>query len=210
VTMVLHTHSRKLNFHPHIHVIVPGGAVNKGRRCWKKVKGKYLFHQESLAEVFRARFLEALREAGLILPKGISAKWVVHCTHVSAGITALKYLSSYLYRGVISEKNIIASTGGNITFKYVESDSGKTKFRTLPGEEFLWLILQHVLPRGFRRVRDYGFLHGNAKKLLTLVQLILRVIIAEVKQRPRPAFKCPRYKSVMHITEFRWANSRPG
>ena len=210
MTMVLHTHSRKLDFHPHIHVIVPGGAVNKGRRYWKKVKGKYLFHQESLAEVFRARFLEAIGESGLILPQGIPAKWVVHCTHVGAGITALKYLSRYLYRGVISEKNIIASKGGHVTFKYVESGSGKTKYRTLPGEEFLWLILQHVLPRGFRRVRDYGFLHGNAKKLLALVQLILRVIIAEVKPRPRPAFNCPCCKSVMHIMKFRSADSRSG
>lgn len=115
-----------------------------------------------------------------------------------------------MYRGVISERDIIASKGGHVTFKYVESASGKTKIRTLPGEQFLWLILQHVLPRGFRRVRDYGFLHGNAKKLLSFVQLILRVIITEVKQRPRPAFKCPCCKSVMHIMEFRWVGSRPG
>lgn len=161
MTMVLHTHSRKLDFHPHIHVIVPGGGVNRGRRYWKKGKGKYLFHQESLAKVFRVRFLEAIGEAGFILPQGIPTKWVGDCAHVGAGITALKYLSRYLYRGVISERDIIASKGGNVTFKYVESASGKTKFRTLPGEEFLWLILQHVLPRGFRRVRDYGVSMGE-------------------------------------------------
>jgi len=210
MTMVLHTNSRRLEYHPHIHAVIPGGAIDIGRRYWKKVKGKYLFHQESLAKVFRARFLEAIGEAGFILPQGIPTKWVVDCAHVGAGITALKYLSRYLYRGVISERDIIASKVGHVTFKYVESASGKTKFRTLPGEEFLWLILQHVLPRGFRRVRDYGFLHGNAKKLLSLVQLILRVIITEVKLRPRPAFKCPCCKSVMNIMEFRWVNSRPG
>jgi hypothetical protein len=210
MTMVLHTHSRKLDFHPHIHVIVPGGAVTRGRRYWKKVKGKYLFHQESVAKVFRGRFLDVLREADFIIPQGIPTKWVVDCAHVGAGVTALKYLSRYLYRGVISEKNIIASKGGHITFKYVKSTSGKTKLRSLPGEDFLWLILQHVLPQGFRRVRDYGFLHGNAKKLLALVKLILRVVITKVKHRPRPAFRCPCCKSVMKIMEFRWVNSRPG
>jgi len=63
-------------------------------------------------------------------------------------------------------------------------------------------IMQHVLPKGFRRVRDYGFLHGNAKKLLSLIQLILHVFIKVIKQRSRPVFKCP-CKSSMVIMGFR-------
>ncbi len=97
----------------------------------------------------------------------------------------LKYLSRYLYRGVISEKNIVANKNGQITFKYIESSTGKVNFRTLKGEEFLNLVLQHVLPRGFRRVRDFGFLHGNAKQWRALVQLILHVKIAFPIHRPR-------------------------
>lgn len=209
MTMVLHTNSRRLDYHPHIHAVIPGGAIDIGRRFWRKVKGKYLFPQKSLAKVFRARFMSAIREAGLLLPKDIPTSWVVDCSHVGKGITALKYLSRYLYRGVISEKNIVTDKNGFVTFKYVDS-SGNTESRTLPGEDFLQLILQHVLPRGFRRVRDYGFLHGNAKKLLSLVRLILRVIIAELKPRPRPAFKCPCCKRGMNIMEFRNVNSRPG
>jgi len=210
MTMVLHTNSRRLDYHPHIHAVIPGGAINIVRKYWKKIKGKYLFPQRSLAKVFRARFLAAIREAGLLPPKDIPARWVVDCAHVGQGMTALKYLSRYLYRGVISEKNIIANKDGLVTFTYVDSNSGKTEFRTLPGADFLWLILQHVLPRGFRRVRDYGFLHGNAKKLLSLVQLILQVILIEVKPRPRPTFKCPCCKRAMNILEFRSVNSRPG
>lgn len=210
MTMVLHTNSRRLEYHPHIHVVVPGGAIDKGRGYWRKVKGKYLFPQTSLAKVFRGRFLAAIRETELLLPKDIPTKWVVNCAHVGQGITALKYLSRYLYRGVISEKNIIANKNGYVTFRYVDSSSGKTEFRTLPGVDFLWLIIQHVLPRGFRRVRDYGFLHGNAKKLLSLVQLILQVILAEVNPRPRPVFKCPHCKKAMNILEFRSVGSRPG
>jgi len=203
MTMVMHTHSRRLDFHPHVHVVVPGGGVDKHRRQWKKKKGKYLFNEFAMAKVFRARFLMALNEAGLSIPKNVPQKWMVDCAHVGKGITALKYLSLYLYRGVISEKNIVSNQNGQVTFKYIESKTGNTRYRTLKGEDFLQLILQHVLPKGFRRVRDYGFLHGNAKKLLFLVQLILHVGIKRIEQRTRPVFKCPCCKSPMVILGFR-------
>jgi len=67
MTVVLHTHNRKLDFHPHLHVVVPGGGVDKRRRRWKKKKGQYLFNKEVMAKVFRARFLAALNEAGLYI-----------------------------------------------------------------------------------------------------------------------------------------------
>ena len=203
MTVVLHTHNRKMDFHPHVHAVVPGGGVDKHRRQWKKKKGKYLFNQKAMANVFRARFLTALNEAGLSIPKKVPVKWVVDCSHVGKGITALKYLSRYLYRGVISEKNIISNQDGKVTFKYINSSTGDTQYRTLKGEDFLHLIMQHVLPKGFRRVRDYGFLHGNAKKLLSLIQLILHVFIKVIKQRSRPVFKCPCCKSPMIIMGFR-------
>jgi hypothetical protein len=203
MSMVLHTHNRKLDYHPHVHVVVPGGGVDKRRRQWKKKKEKYLFNKDALAKVFRARFLAALNKAGFFIPKGVPGKWVVDCTYVGKGITALKYLSRYLYRGVISEKNIVSNQNGRVTFKYIESRTGKTLYRTLKGEDFIKLIIQHVLPKGFRRVRDYGFLHSNAKKLLTLVQLILRVVTSVVKLRPRPVFKCSCCQSPMVITGFR-------
>ena len=191
LTMVLHTNSRKLDYHPHVHAVVPGGGVDKKRRQWKKKKSKYLFNLKAMSKVFRARFLAALNEAKLSIPINVPGEWVVDCSQVGKGISALKYLSRYLYRGVISEKNIILNQNGQITFRYIESKTGNTRYRTLKGEDFLFLILQHVLPRGFRRVRDYGFLHSNAKKLLIVVQLILRVFLKVIKERPRPVFKCP-------------------
>ncbi|MFN2359267.1 MAG: transposase, partial [Desulfotignum sp.] len=191
MTMVLHTHSRRLDFHPHIHVVVPGGGVDPSRRQWKKKKGKYLFNQKALAKVFRARFLDELNKEHLPIPKDARPKWVVDCTRVGTGISALKYLSGYLYRGVISERNIIANQDGQVTFRYIDGKTKEVCSRTLKGEDFLHLILRHVLPRGFRRVRDYGFLHGNAKKLLFLVQMILQVRIMATVRRARPVFKCP-------------------
>jgi hypothetical protein len=209
MTAVLHTHNRRLDYHPHIHLIVPGGGVNKSRKQWKKKNGKYLFNQFALAKVFRARFLAALNTAGAGLPDSSTDKWVVDCTHVGKGLSVLKYISRYLYRGVISEKNIVSNQNGNVTFKYVQSRTGKTRYRTLRGEDFLWLVLQHVLPKGFRRLRDYGFLHGNAKKLLSLVQLVLQVIIESCIPRPRPTFRCPNCHASMNIIAFRrpaWAS----
>ncbi len=202
MTAVLHTHNRRLDFHPHIHVIVPGGGVDQARKHWKKKKDKYLFNEFALAKVFRARVLDALNNAGLNLPKPLPRKWVVDCDYVGKGLSALKYLSRYLYRGVILENNIVANQNGQVTFKYVHSRTGKICYRTLNGEDFLWLVLQHVLPKGFRRSRDYGFLHGNAKKLLSLVQMILQVFIEPLATRPRPSFKCPTCQAPMQIIAF--------
>jgi hypothetical protein len=114
----------------------------------------------------------------------------------------LKYLSRYLYRGVIHERNIVANQNGQVTFSYIDSDTGETRTRTLKGEDFLWRVIQHVLPKGFRRVRDYGFLHGNAKKLLSLVQLILRVVISAIPVRERPCVRCPKCQTPMQIVGF--------
>jgi hypothetical protein len=163
-----------------------------------------LYTVKAMAKVFRARLLADLNEAKFSIPNGVPQEWVVDCSQVGKGISALKYLSRYLYRGVISEKNIILNQNGQVTFQYIESKTRKTRYRTLKGEDFLFLILQHVLPRGFRRVRDYGFLHSNAKKLLFVIQLILRVFLKVIKERPGPAFKCPCCQTPMRILGFRY------
>jgi len=199
LTAVLHTHSRRLDYHPHIHVVVPGGGIDTCKRQWKKKKGKYLFNAFALATVFRARFLVALKAAGLVVPDKLPPKWVVDCRWVGKGQPALQYLSRYLYRGVISENNIIANKDGEVTFRYTDSKTGNTATRTLKGEDFLWLVFQHVLPRGFRRVRDYGFLHGNAKQRLLLVQLVLKVILESTPPRSRPVFTCPTCQAPMTV-----------
>jgi len=202
MTAVLHTHSRRLDYHPHVHAVVPGGGVDRAKRQWRKLKGSYLFNGRALASVFRARFLAALKAAGLTVPERLPAQWVVNCKSVGKGAPALAYLSRYLYRGVIAEQNIVADREGRVTFEYLEGTTGKTRYRTLNGADFLWRVLQHVLPKGFRRVRDYGFLHGNAKKRLRLVQLVLNVLIESAAPRPRPAFNCPACRSPMRIVGF--------
>jgi len=141
MTMVLHTHNRKLDFHPHIHVVIPGGGIDKRRRQWKKKKGKYLFSEYAMARVFRTRFITALKHAGFSIPPNTPTKWIVDCARVGKGTTVLQYLSRYLYRGAISENDIVANQNGRVTFRYTESKTGKTGYRKLKGEDFLKLIL---------------------------------------------------------------------
>ena len=202
MTAVLHTHTRRLDYHPHCHVIVPGGAISKSKKQWRKVKNKYLFNEFAVANVFRAKMLDALNKSKLTIPTNAPKKWVVNCRRVGRGKPALKYLSRYLYRGVLSNHAIVAHKDGIVIFKYINSETGETEYRKLKGADFCWHILQHVLPKGFRRVRDYGFLHGNAKKTLQFIQLLLHVVIKLRIVRERPSFKCPICQSPMEIVAF--------
>jgi hypothetical protein len=199
---VLHTHTRRLDYHPHVHVVVPAGGVDRDKRQWRRVGDKYLFNGKALAAAFRGAMLNALAKAGLTLPV-TPTRWVAHCQKAGRGLQALQYLSRYLYRGVISNHQLIADDGEQVTFRYKDSTSGERRTRTLPGEDLLWLVLQHVLPKGFRRARDYGFLHGNAKALLATVQWVLRVQRPPPLEKSRAVFDCPLCQGVMRVIGVR-------
>ena len=145
-----------------------------------KAKGAYLFNHDALAKVFRAKLLAALEAAGLELPCRYPKQWVVDCKSVGSGAPALVYLGRYLYRGVIRENDILACNQGQVRFRYRHAKTGKMEHRTVSGAHFLWLVLQHVLPKGFRRARNFGFLHPNCKRLIALLHVLL-------KFAPRPS-----------------------
>jgi len=177
-TSVLHTHSRRREMHPHLHIIVACGGYDSKNKVWLKGNKEYLFNAFALAKVWRARILEGINQHDTLkLPdyhaKPLPKKWVVDCQKVGYGLPALKYLSRYLYRGVLPDNDIIDITSTTVTFKYKDSQTKTIKHRALPTLEFLWLILQHVLPKGLQRVRDYGFLRGNAKALRWEIMLLL-------------------------------------
>ncbi len=220
---VVHTHSRRLDFHPHVHLVIPAAAIDAEKKLWrtksgkkgnkskngKKLKGRdpsgYLFNHKALAKVFRAKMLDAIRQEGLELPARYPETWVVDIKSVGTGAKALVYLGRYLYKGVIQEKDIVACENAQVTFRYQNSKTKKMEFRTVPGEKFLWLILQHVLPKGFRRARNFGFLHPNSKRLIALLQYLLGFdpnrALAWVRKRPQ--FLCSCCGAVMHIVRTR-------
>ena len=209
MTAVLHTHSRRLDYHPHVHLIVPGGGINTQRNEWRKLKGRYLFNEFKLATVFRGKLLTALHASSLTVPT-TPKNWVVDCQHVGHGLPALKYLSRYLYRGVINNDNIVSDDGEFVTFQYTDSTTQQQKTRRMKGEDFIALLLQHTLPKGFRRARDYGFLHGNAKRLLQRVQWLLQSNVPALEARQRPPFRCAQCQAPMSIVGFRAPKPRPG
>jgi len=204
MTGVLHTHSRRLEHHPHVHYVVPGGCLDRKKSLWKHSNTDFLVPVKALSRLFRGKFLHLLKENGFYFPADLyKTDWVAHCKVKGTGEKTLEYLSRYLYRGVISEKNILRDQNGKITFSYREYKTGKRKTRTLPGTQFLRLLLRHVLPKGFRRVRDYGFLHGNAKKTLTRIQCVLNPKMSRFEKPERPCFICPKCGEPMVIRNCR-------
>jgi putative transposase/transposase-like zinc-binding protein len=204
---VLHTHTRRLDYHPHVHLVVPAAALDAKQKRWRtkrrKIKGGYLFNHKALAKVFRAKMLAAIEAAGLALPPRHPQAWVVDCKSVGSGQKALVYLGRYLYRGVIREKDIVACTNGQVGFVYRDAKSARLERRTLPGAQFLWLVLQHVLPKGFRRARNFGFLHPNSKRLIGLLHLLLKFAPPPAPLRQCPSLRCPCCDAVMVIVRTR-------
>ena len=223
-TAVLHTHTRRLDFHPHVHLLMPAAAIDATRKLWRtkrgaghnmrkgkaatqstKTKRPYLFNHKALAKVFRAKMLAGISAAGLTLPACYPQQWVVDCKSVGSGATALIYLGRYLFRGVIRENDIMACAKGQVTFRYRDAKTGTRMLRTVPGAQFLWLVLQHVLPKGFRRARNFGFLHPNCKRLIALLHLILKFDPARTLAwiKPRAPFLCSCCGAVMTIVKTR-------
>lgn len=197
---VLHTHNRQLDYHPHLHLVMPAAAFDDKQRLWRQKQAKYLFCHKALAKVFRAKMLAGLKAAKITLPEKYPDQWVVDCLAVGTGDKALVYLGRYLYRGVLPEKHILSNQNGQVTFRYQNGQTKQWLTRTLDGVSFLRLILQHILPKGFRRARNYGFLHPNSK-LVKWVQLIRRSVIRP--PAPRPTMTCPCCQHTMSIRRTR-------
>ncbi len=200
-TIILHTHARNLDYHPHIHVLIPAASINLKTLLWRVKSSDYLFSHKALAKVFRAKFLQAAYEQNLQLPKSCPQKWVVDCKNVGNGDKAIVYLGRYLYRGVIREKDILQCTDTMITYRYLHAKTGQYQTKTVTGEYFLYLLMLHVLPKGFRRARCYGFLHPCSKRLIQFLQLILRVPWFKLLpiSKKRPPITCPKCGAVMKI-----------
>ncbi len=194
---------------PHVHVVMPAAAIDADERLWRTKTGKagksYLFNHKALAKVFRAKLLTGVREEGLELPACYPKTWVVDAKSVGSGDKALVYLGRYLYKGVIQEKDIIACRDGRVTFRYQDGKTKRMQIRTLAGPKFLWLILQHVLPKGFRRTRNFGFLHANSKRLLVLLQQLIKLNPVKnlIGLAKRPPIKCPCCGGTMRIVQTR-------
>lgn len=178
ITMVLHTWTRELLFHPHVHAIVSAGGLRIGeQQRWVRGSERYLFPVKVMAKLFRRLFRDALLEAiesGLIsVPSGSESavhaalfdkQWVVYVKAPFGGADQVfNYLGRYTHRVGISNARILRSNEEGVTFA---TKNGRTC--TLPQVEFLRRLLQHVLPRGFHKIRHFGLCSASHVRLGTL------------------------------------------
>lgn len=179
-TMVLHTWGQALDQHVHLHCLVPAGAWSKEKQTWHPANGDYLFPVKALSRGFRGRMVTLLRESycqgklGQItrvneintrLNEVMTIQWVVY-TKACHGKPerVLDYLSRYTYRIAISEARIVAVSERTVNFRWKDYRDGAHKIMALSGVEFLRRFLQHVLPKGFMRIRHYGFLSNRYRR----------------------------------------------
>lgn len=168
---VLHTWGRSLPFHPHVHYIVPGGGPSPDGSRWIASRANFFVPDPALSKVFRAKFKDAMRTASLLQkidPTVWNKTWVVHTQAVGDGRAVLKYLAAYVFRVALSDRRILSCDDAQVTFSYRKTGSRRPRRMTLPAEAFLHRFLQHVLPRGFQKVRAYGFLSPNARSFDTV------------------------------------------
>lgn len=158
---VLHTWGRTLQYHPHIHYLVPGGALCSADRQWHWASAGFFLPVRALSVIFRAKFRDALARTGLIeqVPAEIwTIAWNVNCQAVGAAQGSLAYLARYLFKVAIAESRVLGFDETSVRFSYRKPHSNRTRTMTLAPMEFIRRFLQHVLPAGFMKVRYYGFL----------------------------------------------------
>jgi len=165
-TGVLHTWNQLLLFHPHIHYIVPGAGINARGEVVMVKNANFLLHLPLLKEAFRQHFYRGLKaKQWEVDPAVWSKQWGVNIKPFGTGENVIKYLGAYVARTAIGDRRILSMDERNVTFQWKDrANHDRIKTSTITGEEFLKRYLRHVLPRGMRSIRYYGFCHPAAKK----------------------------------------------
>ena len=205
---VLHTWTRALIYHPHVHYIVTGGGLSEGGE-WKRSREDFLVPVCALSVIFRAKFRDLLKKTELyreVDPRVWKKEWVVHSEPVGSGEAAFKYLAPYVFRVAISNSRIVKLEDGRVTFKYKDSATDQVKLATVSAEEFIRRFLQHVLPERFVKVRYYGLLAAGNGRLLDHARKLLGARPASSSVRDengdsngREALRCPKCGSELTL-----------
>ncbi len=173
---VLHTWGRDLSYHPHVHMIVAGGGLWKDDGLWLAARSDFLMPVKVLSKIVAAKFRDGLKKKAPelfdeVAPTIWRGPWVVHCQPVGKGQAALKYLATYIFRPAISNGRLLSLEGEIVSFRYQDSQTKQWTICRLKALEFLRRYLQHVLPRGFVKVRYYGLYgHRHRQRLSRLRQ----------------------------------------
>ena len=229
---VLHTWDQRLQHHPHVHCVLAAGGLSPDRSRWISSRLSFFLPIQVLSRVFRGKFVAGLKTAfrdgtlqfhgdllPLAEPRAFAAwlrllfrhDWVVYSKRPFGGPEhALRYLGAYTHRVAISNHRLVALSDGNVTFRWRDSAHGnKKRLMTLAVEEFLRRFLLHLLPRGFVRIRNFGFLANRQRATLLPLCFALLHSSAEIststastaEDHPRSLWNCPVCGGTMHVTE---------
>jgi hypothetical protein len=198
---VLHTWGSMLQYHPHIHLVIPGGAISEKGDQWLSSREDLFVHTKPLSIIFRAKFRDEMKKANLFHKIDSSIwkqEWVVDNQSAGEGHNSLRYLARYVFRVAISNNRIKGIENHAITFTYKDRERKTWKTMTLDSMEFIRRFLQHVLPKGFMKVRHYGFLNPNSpftierlRELISLIHKVISDIATQIPEIKRHIIKCP-------------------
>jgi hypothetical protein len=215
-TGVLHTWGRQLQYHPHIHYIVPGGGLSKDRDAWLPSRANFYVPVRALSPIYRAIFAEAIRTAGLleqIDPQVWQMPWNVHSQAQPHGATALTYLAPYVFKVAISNRRIVSLTDRIVTFTYRKPGSARPRTTQLDVLEFIRRFLQHVLPSGFMKVRHFGFMSASCPITTDAIRRMIpahdRIAsgLPPARNHPATALSCPHCGGELRVVSRVWSSS---
>ena len=219
---VLHTWGSTLQYHPHLHIVIPGGAVSEKGNQWLSSRQDLFVHTKPLTLIFKARFRNAMKKAQLldkIDPDLWNQEWVAHSQAAGKGQNCLRYLSRYVFRVAISNNRIKSIENQVIKFQYKDRQKKTWKTMALDAMEFIRRFLQHVLPKGLMKIRHYGFLNPNSsfsieklRELISLIHDVIRDLLHEIPEYKNREIKCTCCGSPLKFIAFlkplpRWGPS---
>ena len=191
---VLHTWGRELQFHPHIHYLVPGGTFSREDSAWHAARTGFYLPVHALSKIFRAKFRDVIVQAGLldkVPPEAWAVDWNVNAQAVGEAGNSLKYLARYVFKVAISESRITSVDDTHVCFTYRKVHSNRVRTMRLPIFAFLHRFLQHVLPTGFMKVRYFGFLSPSFG--IPFEQIKARIELAQgFNVRPPAVIEVPK------------------
>jgi len=198
---VLHTWGRQLEYHPHLHYIVPGGAFDKESGNWHSSRIDFYVPVPALSKIFRAKFRDEMKKSGLfdqINPIVWSMDWNVNCQAVGSSEASLKYLAPYVFKVAITDSRVVRVEDRKVFFRYKKLRSSRWRTMTLEVMEFIRRYLQHVLPAGFMKIRYYGFMGSGSLVTLDDIRAAIELSLdffVECRQVPKnqekPSPHCP-------------------
>ncbi len=186
---VLHTWGRQLQYHPHIHYIVPGGAISKEDETWHPSRIDFYLPVKAMSNVFRAKFRDEMKRAGLLddIPSEVwRMSWNVNCRPSGNSKAGIKYLTPYVFKVAISNSRIVKVENDRVTFRYKKQKSRRWRTICLDAMEFIRRFLQHVLPTGFMKIRYYGFMNPNSSVTLDKIRTLIAVTCGIAVPLPAP------------------------